>query len=507
MDKFDEENSKIKKKQQKDAEKPVYGLETFDAASVTSQLETINGIFESVAGTLKSINEAVTGEVQVGPESAVFGSLGKELLKIWDENAATFGDFHANFDEWTKMVSIITANNLNFEADAINMYKDSALTLEGIKEARDELFLESASLLYETNFVQGKTVQYYDEKGNLVTITLDENGKERKRITTDKNGNDVTLYYDNYGNYSVVSKDEAGKKVVKFYDADGNEIERPYTFSIGGSFLATSVINGMASKAATSYIEEHGFDIFSEDFANLIPEAQAEIQSAIDQVNAVGYPDGTPEWQERFESLSPTVQNAFLETVRGKIAEAVSAHPYSITNVIPEDGVYDGSSVVIPGVNAGDLTGMSARDVRFQNGAVIVNSANAVKANIDGETTGLQSITEKIASNDVFNALPESTKEKLSEYLNYQVAQRSNLSKQITEFATGEIKNVGSSIKPKSGGPTAVNLPDLGSPGDDYTRDYTNAAAVARSWNDALQGLDSVEAVTATFNSYGVFFT
>ena len=97
--------------------------ESFNVEAVKSQMSTLEGYFNDLSEKLSEINKTVNEEINVGPESAVFGQLGSKLLGTWNANASTFGDFHANFESWSQIVAIIAANNTAFDAETINLYK------------------------------------------------------------------------------------------------------------------------------------------------------------------------------------------------------------------------------------------------------------------------------------------------------------------------------------------------------------------------------------------------
>lgn len=236
--------------------------ESFNVEAVKSQMSTLEGYFNDLSEKLSEINKTVNEEINVGPESAVFGQLGSKLLGTWNANASTFGDFHANFESWSQIVAIIAANNTSFDADTINLYKDNGstltyatddgtrLTISSLREnkaneqALNYLSSKYDSKNYETS-MEDNVLKVKDKDGNAVVEYTVDNGKLKNTKT-----------YDEDGNYSLVmyGVDEDGNTTteVKYYDKDGKELkDKPSTFNDDGT-LKTKTI----------------FDKISEDIAN-----------------------------------------------------------------------------------------------------------------------------------------------------------------------------------------------------------------------------------------------
>ena len=221
--------------------------ESFNVEAVKSQMSTLEGYFNDLSEKLSEINKTVNEEINVGPESAVFGQLGSKLLGTWNANASTFGDFHANFESWSQIVAIIAANNTAFDAETINLYKDNGSTLtyatdDGTRftisslresKANEQAFnylssKYSDSKDYETS-IEDNVLKVKDKDGNVVVEYTVDNGKLKNTKT-----------YDEDGNYSLVmyGVDEDGNKTVdvKYYDKDGKELkEKPSTFNEDGT--------------------------------------------------------------------------------------------------------------------------------------------------------------------------------------------------------------------------------------------------------------------------------
>ena len=220
--------------------------EKFNVEEVKNKMNTLETAFNALSDTLSEANKIVNEEVNVGPESALFGELGTILLNTWNENASTFGDFHANFESWAQVVSVIAANNMSFTEETIKAYKDDGSTLT-YKDSATGTRLTISSLRemkgYEqsVNYIKGKfsdekydvtegvdSLFVKDKEGNLVVEYIMENGK----ITS-------TKWYDSDGNYSVITyevgEDGKLKKNVTYYDANGNVIEKPSSFYKDGT--------------------------------------------------------------------------------------------------------------------------------------------------------------------------------------------------------------------------------------------------------------------------------
>ena len=220
--------------------------EKFNVEEVKNKMNTLETAFNALSDALSEANKIVNEEVNVGPESALFGELGTILLNTWNENASTFGDFHANFESWAQVVSVIAANNMSFTEETIKAYKDDGSTLT-YKDSATGTRLPISSLRemkgYEqsVNYIKGKfsdekydvtegvdSLFVKDKKGNLVVEYTMENGK----ITS-------TKWYDSDGNYSVITyevgEDGKLKKNVTYYDANGNVIEKPSSFYEDGT--------------------------------------------------------------------------------------------------------------------------------------------------------------------------------------------------------------------------------------------------------------------------------
>lgn len=236
--------------------------ESFNVEAVKSQMSTLEGYFNVLSEKLSEINKTVNEEINVGPESAVFGQLGSKLLGTWNANASTFGDFHANFESWSQIVAIIAANNTAFDAETINLYKDNGstltyatddgtrLTISSLREskANEQAFnylssKYSDSKDYETS-IEDNVLKVKDKDGNVVVEYTVDNGKLKNTKT-----------YDEDGNYSLImyGVDEDGNKTVKvkYYDKDGKELkEKPSTFNEDGTLKTKTIFNKISEDIA-----------------------------------------------------------------------------------------------------------------------------------------------------------------------------------------------------------------------------------------------------------------
>ena len=187
--------------------------EKFSIAGVTTRMQTIEDNFAAFSDTLDSINAFIEANVNASLESSAYGNLGGKLLSIWDYNAATFNDFHENFDNWSQVVAIISANNSEFAVDAQAEYRDNAGTLDGVAKARE--FISKSNGLANVSITEGFKSLDEDTRGVLdsayraQTEEITKNNTYGGKTITyqDAEGNTITMYYDDEGNY-------VGKKVT-----------------------------------------------------------------------------------------------------------------------------------------------------------------------------------------------------------------------------------------------------------------------------------------------------
>lgn len=427
---------------------------------VKTHVSNLEGYFDEFSKLMTGINEYMADRINVGPESAVFGEAGRHLWAIWDENASTFGDFYANFDTWSKMVTIIMANGLEFTEETINTYKSKGSSLNGIQERREKKFLDSS--VEGANGNRGKEHVYYDESGNKISVCIDdETGKPYYKTVVNADGTTTIYRYDKDGNMSVVGSDGN----VKYYSADGKELlERPETFRESGLPYSEQEL-----------ASNNAYDEFMENYGN---------------------PDGSLEWQEKFAELPSDVQkrvldvtsNASVDDIKSKVS---SDNSYAISHSIPADGQYDGRTVVIPTV--GESVSYSEC---HDNAKIIIASGNAVIENLDGENISLKSLQENLITNDSYNNLTQDLKEKVDSYLNTQIENRSTLSSTINaDCSTDFWRDDG-----------AVGNADSAYVGESYEWAYGEAVKAAENWKNKMDNIDTMSEVRAMLNSYGVFY-
>ncbi len=179
--------------------------EKFRATVVKLKMAQIENHFASFAATLKEINAYIEANVNASVASSAFGDLGGKLLNIWDRNASTFNDFHDHFDVWAQVVAVITANNNQFAVDAAATYRDTAATLDGVKEAR--------SLIKGFGDIKGiKNASGFSVLSNEAKNVLNY---AYRAVTKKVSNNNI------YGGVTVTYTDATDSKVEVFFDNEG----------------------------------------------------------------------------------------------------------------------------------------------------------------------------------------------------------------------------------------------------------------------------------------------
>ena len=225
--------------------------EKFSVVNVKNKMSTIENYFSEFSDTLSEINAFIQGNVNASLASSAYGDLGGKLLSIWDHNASTFNDFHDNFDNWAQVVAIIATNNNQFAVDALATYRDTAGTLDGVKEARSfvsknngleninkaegfgTLSFEARSVLdfifrsktrkdIDNNEYRGKTINYTDADGNVFDVYYDDEHKLVGKKVTDKDGK--VTYYDS--DNSKTNKLISGEDYKKAKEEEKEKIEK-----------------------------------------------------------------------------------------------------------------------------------------------------------------------------------------------------------------------------------------------------------------------------------------
>lgn len=211
------------------------GKMNYNETGFTTTMTNLNTQFTILETSFKKLNDTITNSINVSADSGIFGEKGDELLLLWKNNAATFGDFKANFEVWAETMTIVHNRNNAFTEDMLAGFDSNALNLDGVRDARAMAALNSGTaivgygntavdltygvaadgngrLTYENP--DGSAYKYVtDSKGNLISITL-----------YDKDGNIVdTKNFDNInGGISSTYTYNDGVVIETRYDASGN---------------------------------------------------------------------------------------------------------------------------------------------------------------------------------------------------------------------------------------------------------------------------------------------
>ena len=245
-------------------------VEVFNAADLQTKAGALETAFSEFAQILGEVNTYVNAEVNTSHDKCVFGpGYGTQLLKLWNDNASTFGDFHANFESWSQAIAIIANKNSQTEVDiraiygdrgdTITAFDENGITNESIAAMRERINLEDTAL----NDFGGNSYTYYDENGNLISVQKDANGNIVGRIIRDANGNIISeTYTDSDGNYAVITYDADGNPVVTYYDKDGNVLTtKPDSFNTDGTLTeAEKKELGVPENPTQEEIDELGYD-------------------------------------------------------------------------------------------------------------------------------------------------------------------------------------------------------------------------------------------------------
>lgn len=245
-------------------------VEVFNAQDLQTKAGALETAFSEFAQILGEVNTFVNSEVNTSHDKCVFGpGYGTQLLKLWNDNASTFGDFQANFESWSQAIAIIANKNSQTEVDiraiygdrgdTITAFDENGITNESIAAMRERINLEDTAL----NDFGGNSYTYYDENGNLISVQKDANGNIVGQIVRDANGNIISeTYTDSDGNYAVITYDGDGNPVVTYYDKDGNVLTtKPDSFNADGSLTeAEKKELGVPQNPTQEEIDELGYD-------------------------------------------------------------------------------------------------------------------------------------------------------------------------------------------------------------------------------------------------------
>lgn len=206
--------------------------EKFDYEGVKAKMGELEDLFERFAKRLSEINMYINENVNVGSSSALFGEAGYGVLATWNENASTFGDFKANFDKWSQLVTIVQMNNMELEGE---LFRSTGSSMSGVQESRAAIAEEMAKeevnkFVYSdesfrymvTTTNEGTTIVKYDMAGvpiSSVTTRLDENGNVVEILKTAGIVTTCVIAADG----SVLSKiDEKSNGYRRVTDENGN---------------------------------------------------------------------------------------------------------------------------------------------------------------------------------------------------------------------------------------------------------------------------------------------
>ena len=465
----------------------------FEPENVQTDMMTLEGYFTDFADTLKKLNDYIETIINAGADSAILGLYGAKLFEIWDANAATFGDFHANFSAWSEAVAVISANNTNFEvntisaylnsncATAIDSFVDKGSTLDGVADARafvseygrdgdtSNLSDDAKAVMGNASDTQAGLVKngYY-----IITETI-ENGQKVIIKTSATNENDVIKeYYD-------------GDKIVESHQYNGDELVSKTIYYEDGNYSVS--IYSTNGNVTTTLFDSYDNEI----------ETSISCTTAQGFMETYGVADGSLKWQEAFNALPQEEQAIMLAENAGKynLAEEYDVNNYGITDVVPTDGVYDGRNVVLPTSRANEYGSWNATDAE-EVGNIMIDSGTAVKENLDGEASALTTLSTNLETNSTFQNLSSENQKVISDYLTEQINYRQEVSAQIEEDC-----NYGVFVSDGSVGNMASAVP-MGS----WELIYQEAASAVEEWDKGLTNIDNLNEVTAYLNSYGVFF-
>ncbi|MDE5888905.1 MAG: hypothetical protein K2H20_02680 [Bacilli bacterium] len=212
----------------------------FEPDGVKKGMDTLENVFTQFANTLSELNHYIETMINAGADSAILGEYGTRLFQIWSANASSFGDFHANFEAWSEVVAIISANNEDFVVKTVDLYRDSGATLNGVKEARKfvsengrtgdfsslsenaQKVMGSASVttsVIEGGFIVYKTV---GADGSTTEVKKNKNGKVVREIVCDKNGNKIREMFTNEDGTYVIEEFDGNGKMLSYTQYDSN---------------------------------------------------------------------------------------------------------------------------------------------------------------------------------------------------------------------------------------------------------------------------------------------
>lgn len=245
--------------------------EKFDYQGVKTKMGELEDLFERFAKRLTEINMYINENVNIGSGSAIYGETGSGLLNAWNENAATFGDFKANFDKWSQLVTIVQMNNMELEGEN---FRSTGGTLGGIQTSRENIAKDMADdVINKSMYIEGdyRYVTVVTNQGTVIT-KYDMNGKPVEVVTTsvDSNGNttkvilgasQMTTYVIAAGGkiLSRTIEKRSGYKMIldennniSFVDYNGKPITDKEFYNASGNYHAESFIAHVPSYSSDS---------------------------------------------------------------------------------------------------------------------------------------------------------------------------------------------------------------------------------------------------------------
>lgn len=212
----------------------------FKADEVKSKMSEIENLFSNFADLIKKINDYIETTIDAGAESAIYTeNYSKKLLKLWEANASTFGDFYENFESWSQAVSIITQNNSNFVVETVDLYKsdsdgykgDTGGTLKGIEDARNSMLSSS------TNQLSSESQEVLE---NAQLLKNDISSSNANEVVAEGNSNNDSLSIGDYinqikdGNLDGLTAYESNDEVLSGYyyanvSKDGKEYKAVFS--------------------------------------------------------------------------------------------------------------------------------------------------------------------------------------------------------------------------------------------------------------------------------------
>lgn len=85
---------------------------------VEEKLSSFSASCDSLYNSLKEMDDAVSNSVSVST-GAIYGSLGRKLLRDWDNNCSMFLNFKGLFDDWHSAAVDVVSINDEFEQEAV----------------------------------------------------------------------------------------------------------------------------------------------------------------------------------------------------------------------------------------------------------------------------------------------------------------------------------------------------------------------------------------------------